>query len=243
MKSVESSAEGNVDQIVMETFFKGTASGVFVDVGAARPDYLSISARYRANGWRVIAIEPNPEFCELHRARGHEVLQYACGDRDEDNVDFTIVDSHGCEYGSGKVSYESFSSLGIKDSYAALRSDLETKKINVNLRRLDTILQTHAGDIKRIDVLSIDVEGWELEVLDGFNVRKYRPRVMIVENLFNDEAYRRYLAERNYVLWSCIEPNDIYIERDPSSAFGMRLRKFLRIHGGKRPTFTQRDSV
>jgi FkbM family methyltransferase len=134
MNELETSAEGNVDRIVLEEFFNRAGRGVFIDVGAARPDYLSISALYRAFGWRVIAIEPNPEFCEIHRARGHEVLQYACGDHDEDNVDFTIVDSHGCDYRGGCVSFESFSSLGIKDSYATLQADLDTREIKVNLR-------------------------------------------------------------------------------------------------------------
>ena len=213
--------------MVYEEFFEGAASGVFVDVGAARPDFLSISALYRAIGWRVIAIEPNPDFCELHRSRGYEVLQYACGDRDEDNVDFTIVDSHECDYRGGRVSYESFSSLGIKDSYAMLKSDLDTRKIKVRLRRLDTLLATHAQDIRRIDVVSVDVEGWEREVLNGLNFRKYRPRVLIIENFFSDDAYRRYMAERGYVLWRVIEPNDVYVRATPLSGFAQRLRRLL----------------
>jgi hypothetical protein len=31
---------------------------VLVEVGAAHPDYLSMSASYRSRGWRIIAIEP-----------------------------------------------------------------------------------------------------------------------------------------------------------------------------------------
>ena len=53
-------AEGDVDKLVRDTFFPGEESkGVFVDVGAARPDYLSVSASFRASGWRVIAVDPN----------------------------------------------------------------------------------------------------------------------------------------------------------------------------------------
>lgn len=145
--------------IVYEEFFEGAASGVFVDIGAARPDFLSISAFHRAIGWRVIAIEPNPEFCELHRARGHEVLQYACGDRDQDNVDFTIADSHECDYRGG--------------------------------------------------------------------CRKYRPHVLIIENFFNDDAYRRYMAERGYTLWRVIERNDVYLRAKPLTRFAQRLRRLV----------------
>lgn len=207
-------AEGNVDQIIQRRFFPEQRSGIFVDIGAARPDYLSISALYRSMGWRVIAIEPNPVFCDLYRQKGYEVLQYACGDHDEDNVDFFVVDSHGAQYANGEVSYESFSSLGIKDSYAALKHNLDKRKMQVNLRRLDTILKTHAPDVEHLDILSVDVEGWELEVLRGLSTEKYRPQVMVIENLFNAREYRDYMKPIGYILWRRVRPNDVYVRSE-----------------------------
>lgn len=207
-------AEGDVDKIIQRRFFPEQRSGIFVDVGAARPDFLSISALYRSMGWRVIAIEPNPAFCDLHKEKGYEVLQYACGDHDQDNVDFFIVDSHGAQYANGEVSYESFSSLGIKDSYAALKQNLDKRKIQVHLRRLDTILKTHAPDVGHLDVLSVDVEGWELEVLRGLSMEKYKPQVMIIENLFNEKEYRDYMKSIGYILWRRIRPNDVYVRSE-----------------------------
>jgi FkbM family methyltransferase len=207
-------AEGDVDKVVQQRFFPGQNAGIFVDVGAANPDYLSVSALYRSLGWKIIAIEPNPVFCELHAKRGHDVLQYACGDRDEDDVDFCVVDSHGAPYENGQVSYESFSSLAIKETYARIRPQMDVAKIKVKLRRLDTILRTYAPDIERIDILSVDVEGWELEVLAGFDLRKYRPKVLVIENLFNDPAYRKQIDEYGYHLWRFVAPNDVYVARE-----------------------------
>ena len=221
-------AEGNVDQIIQRRFFPEQRSGIFVDIGAARPDYLSISALYRSMGWRVIAIEPNPAFCDLHRERGYEVLQYACGDHDEDNVDFFVVDSHGAQYANGEVSYESFSSLGIKDSYAALKHNLDKRKIQVNLRRLDTILKTHAPDVEHVDILSVDVEGWELEVLRGLSTEKYRSQVMVIENLFNAREYRDYMKSIGYILWRRVRPNDVYVR---SELIDPVERYFLALYG------------
>ncbi len=205
-------AEGNVDREVRERFFADQEAGVLVEVGSAHPTYLSVSALYRGLGWNVVSIEPNPEFCELHRAQGHDVLQYACGDHDEDDVDFSIVDSHGAAYRGGQVSYESFSSLGIKDSYARLiDSDLSITPIKVDLRRLDTLLAEHAPAVERIDILSVDVEGWELEVMEGLDVARFTPRVLIIENLFGERRYRTYMRGRGYELWRHIEPNDVYV--------------------------------
>jgi FkbM family methyltransferase len=208
---MKTQGEGELDQIVRDRFFLGVAAGVFVDVGAARPDFLSMSALYRALGWRVIAIEPNPVFCQAHRAAGYEVLEYACSDHDEDAVDFEVVDSHGAPYEGGAVSFESFSSLRVKDSYRTLRADLDVRRIKVNARRLDSILAEHAPDVWRLDIVAVDVEGWELEVLDGLSFDRYQPTVLIVENLFSDAEYRRVMRTRGYALWRQVGPNDVYV--------------------------------
>src|SRR5262245_15792216 len=106
-------AEQGIDEIVRAAFFQDRAHGVLIEVGAALPDYLSMSASFRRLGWKIISIEPNPHFCAAHRREGYDVLEYACGERDEDGVDFTLVNSHGVEYLDGQVSFESFSALGI----------------------------------------------------------------------------------------------------------------------------------
>jgi hypothetical protein len=124
------------------------------------------------------------------------------------------VNSQGAAYDGGKVSYESFSSLGLKSSYAGLKKDIDQQKISVQLRRLDTILETHAPDVDQIDILSVDVEGWELEVIAGLNTAKYRPRLMIIENLFSSNRYLTYMRARGYLLWKRAYPNDVYIRKD-----------------------------
>lgn len=65
-------AENDIDKLVLAQFFANDG-GVFrpggwlgrqrviVDVGAAGPDYLSISAGFRSCGWKVVAVEPNPK--------------------------------------------------------------------------------------------------------------------------------------------------------------------------------------
>ena len=203
--------EGALDELIRDRFFPELTEGVFVDVGAARPDFLSMSAVYRTLGWRVIAIEPNPVFGQAHRASGYEVLEYACSDHDEDAVDFELVDSHGAPYAGGAVSFESFSALKVKDSYRTIRANLDIRTIKVNVRRLDSILAEHAPEVERIDIVAVDVEGWELEVLDGLTFDRYRPKLLIVENLFIDPAYREAMRERGYGLLEHIGPNDVYV--------------------------------
>jgi FkbM family methyltransferase len=204
-------AELDVDQKVFAKFFDdGRRDRVFVDVGAARPDYLSISQLFRQKGWRVICIEPNPEFASLHRELGHEVYECACGAVDEDEVEFMLANSHGQAYEGGSVTYESFSSLSLKPGYRSLLPDnVELKPIKVKVRRLDSILE-EAG-VSSVDVISADVEGWELEVLQGVDLRRINPSVIILENFLRDKAYKRRLRQLGYVLWKRLFPNEVYI--------------------------------
>ena len=211
-------AEMDVDRHIWEAFFADrTAPGVLVEVGAARPDYLSISASFRRRGWKVVAVEPNPDFCAAHRAQGYEVHQFACSDSEADDVEFFVVDSRGAEYLDGKVSFESFSSLGIKDDFAALHETVKDKTnvrtVPVKVRKLDTILSQLEPDVQRVDVLAVDVEGWELNVMRGFSIERYKPRVIILENLFKSDDYVRYMKDVGFDLWQRLEPNDIYVER------------------------------
>jgi FkbM family methyltransferase len=183
-------------------------------VGAARPEFLSISNSFRKLGWTIIAVEPNPAFCDEHRALGYEIFEYACSDRDEDNVDFTLVDTKGAQYQGGPVSFESFSSLGLRGEFAELykttQIDRESSTIKVNVRRLDTILAQHAPYVSNVDVVTVDVEGWEIEVMNGFSLQRYAPKVVVLENLMNDVSYRTFMHSQGYTLHRVIPPNDLY---------------------------------
>ena len=221
-------AEKDVDGVVQVRFFPGESRGFLVEVGAAKPDYLSVGASFRRIGWTVISVEPNPTFCEAHRALGHEVLQFACSDEDRDEVDFYVVDSNNAAYLGGNVSAESFSSLGVRGEFAAdlAKTGAETRMhvIKVAVRRLDTLLGKFSPEVREIDVLAIDVEGWELEVMQGLNFDRYRPKVVIVENLFRSRSYRRFMRRLGYRRWGRLKPNEVYVRRDLPMGLWERVR-------------------
>ncbi len=211
-KSSATTAEWGVDNKVLNRFFPGDtwSNSIMVEVGAARPDFLSIGNRFRRAGWQVISIEPNPDFCKLHRDAGNEIIECACGSSDAENVPFTVVDSRNAT--RDNVSFESFSSLAIKPSYQEIfPTNLKTRQINVRMRKLSTLLDEHAPANREVAVLAIDVEGWELEVLAGLDFSRHTPKCIILENLFNDRKYRQFLMDRGYRLWRVLHPNDVYV--------------------------------
>lgn len=211
------SGEGHIDRLVEEALFSNMLqNGVFVEVGAAHPTYLSISKRFRDRGWKIISIEPIPEFCDEFRKLGYEVLQFACSDIDADNASFYAVKSAEAQYHDGYVTFESFSSLGVRNSFALQKATVSTQTeiIPVVVRRLDRLLAEYAPDINHIDILSVDVEGWEMEVMRGFDLKKFNPKVIIMENNFSDYEQTEFILSQGYIRWSVVRPNEIFVLPD-----------------------------
>jgi FkbM family methyltransferase len=212
-------AEGGVDVLVRNIFFPDVPSGVLVEVGAASPDFLSLGNSFRGCGWRVISVEPNPIFAERHRALGHEIQEYACGEEDRDDVPFVLAHARNLEYQyrDGDISYESFSSLGIRGDFKKLFDSMAdrftTREIRVRQRRLETILNAIDG-LTSVDVLCIDTEGWELECLKGFPFARFVPKVLIIEDLFGGIEIDDHLARFGYVRWQRLTPNNVYVLRE-----------------------------
>jgi FkbM family methyltransferase len=217
--SLGNQAEGGVDVLVRDTFFPDHRPGVLVEVGAASPDYLSLGNSFRSCGWRVISIEPNPIFAEMHREQGHEIHEFACGEVDQEQVPFILAEAKnlGFQYRGGEISYESFSSLGIrgdfKELFEAMADRFSTREIMVRQRRLETILESIEG-LAEVDILCIDTEGWELECLKGFPFHRFQPKALIIEDLFGRTEIDDLLGTHGYVRWQRLSPNNVYVLRE-----------------------------
>ena len=180
-------SETGVDKWLRETIFTDYEyKGIMIEVGAATPDYISNSYHWRKTGWRTIAIEPNPYFVDLHKKQGSEVLPYACSNENLDNVAFTIVgkldDSTENSFHSfSHISDNSLTSRDIPKDWKLSYNNSNKVEIKISVKKLDTIIKELK--LKKIDILTIDVEGNEGRVLEGLNLKKNKPTVIVLENI------------------------------------------------------------
>jgi FkbM family methyltransferase len=71
--------------------------------------------------------------------------------------------------------------------YIHTEADLKTgiykykKDIKVKVRTLDKLFETDMADIKSIDVMSVDLEGGELDAIKGFTKKELYPKVFVIE--------------------------------------------------------------
>lgn len=169
--------------------------GIYIDVGAGHPETYSNSYAFRELGWSVIPIEPNPYLCEEYSKRGLSVYQYAVGDNEIDDAEFNI-----CSVSDGM----SYSALEYR--YRPPRR-CSHKKIKVKVRKLDTILSDL--NIKNIDILDVDVEGWELDVVKTLSI--CRPKLVVLENFKNDGNYEVEMNNLGYSLDKKVSYNWFFI--------------------------------
>jgi FkbM family methyltransferase len=200
-------AEFNTDKFIRETYFPDFSyKGLMIEVGAGPTEVYSMSKHFKQNGWRCICIEPNPIFIQQHLEENNEIYPIACSDIDSSDASFFINNHTDINQQMG------FSALQINDSYLSHHNytynDLNFKEIKIETKKLDTLLKEL--DIEKIDFLSIDVEGSEIKVMNGFNCKKYLPKVILMENYLYDPMYEEYMENLGYILDYKIKYNYIF---------------------------------
>jgi hypothetical protein len=95
--------------------------------------------------------------------------------------------------------------------------------IEVQVRALDDIL-VEACAPAQFDFLSIDVEGHELEVLSGFDLARWRPRLILIEDHVGNLKRHRFLDKCGYRLIRRCENNGWYVPRDAAVVVELRER-------------------
>ncbi len=194
---------------LVRDFFGSRADGFFVEVGANEPEEGSQSFHLERAGWNGILVEPQPDLAErLRRERKAAVYPVACSSPERSGTHMRL-------HVAGP-----FSSFTPDLMVTGLQAETG---IDVPVRTLDEILAgAHAPE--PIDLLSIDVEGHELEVLRGFDFSRWRPRLILLEDHVTNISKHLFLLRHGYALMRRTGLNGWYVPRDRAPALGIRGR-------------------
>ena len=199
------------EDIILWNFFNRKVSGFFIEVGAFDGDQDSNTYAFEKLGWKGILVEAGQEqFKECFANRpGSKVIHAAVGGPDaKGTITFHQVNSN--EKWGGMLSYLQADERQIG---RVNRIGTAINKIEVPYRSLNDILGT--CDLEPVDFITIDVEGGELDVLKGFDINKYNPRVIVVENNNRHEhnLIEDYLKSFDFQLRFSAGCNDFYLKR------------------------------
>jgi len=193
---VSPNAINDRERQMVRDFFDRAPTGFFVEVGANEPHERSQTWHLEQAGWTGILIEPQPELAQkLREARQAQVFAVACSSPQNAG---NVLPLHV----AGPLS-------SLDRDRMAPGAQAETI-IDVPVQTLDKILQESRAPVG-FDLLSLDVEGHELEVLQGFDLPRWQPRLILLEDHVADLTKHRFLTKAGYRLIRRFDNNGWYV--------------------------------
>lgn len=219
---LESYAQFAEDRILAEIFGERT-EGWCVEIGANDGCTGSASYLFERRGWQCLLVEPIPALCEkIRKHRACKVVNCAASSR-EGTARFFVAEG-----------IEAVSTLDLTPEHEQLvrRSGGTIRAIEVRTATLDSLLE-EAG-CAELDFITIDVEGHELSVLEGFDLGRHRPRVVILEDnsVAGNVDVKRHMAEHGYVHFRRTGVNEWYAHK--SDFLLVKPEEIMRFERAKR---------
>ncbi|MCI0574958.1 MAG: FkbM family methyltransferase [Chloroflexi bacterium] len=201
------------EDILLAELFACKPAGYYVEIGAYDGVHLSNTYFFEQLGWQGLLIEPLPDQVEACRRNrpGSIVVHAAVGNRGSGTIQITEV--LGGDNGTFSPAELSFVETTIQSEAKARQLGQQFKSHDVPLRTFEAIAEEVGLEPgTAIDLISIDCEGMDFEVLQSIDLKKWRPRLLLIERV--EPALVAYLAQRGYGPLLRIRANTIF-SREP----------------------------
>lgn len=152
-------------QEIFEMKYGSNYKGFYIDIGAHHPYRFSNTQWAYRRGWTGINIEPNEELIRLFGRVRSKDININCGIGKEEKI----------------MKYYKFEepALNTFDEKEFYGRRIPSEITSVPVRRIDSVLNEY--NINKIDFMNIDVEGFEMNVLQSNDWNKYKPDFILVE--------------------------------------------------------------
>lgn len=170
----------------------GVADRLYVDAGCFHPVHCSNTLLLHKRGWRGINVDVDEDKIARFRAArpaDHSIAQALSSDA----RDITFL-----RYDDGLTNRLQ---LPGEDNTLSATGREAQEAVAIRTATLDDVLAAAPWPIEAIGYLNIDCEGHDFDVLSGLSLRRYRPRIITIEALTEQEERRidDYLARFGYM--------------------------------------------
>ena len=184
--------------------------GFYIDVGCNEPIKGSNTFIFYLKGWKGITIDANSSLIRKYKKiRKLDTAICAAVSNKAEEVIFYKSDVHAVST--------------INQKYVHINKDRwRYTEAPIHTRTLTSILDEHLPQGSAIDLLTIDVEGIDLEVLQGLSFENYRPGVIVVEDhnfaveTIESNPIYQLLTSHNYKLHGFATMNVYFVDRQQS---------------------------
>ncbi len=201
LEFVHGSYSQHGEDLIIDKILGYKKKGFYVDIGAYDPHRFSNTKRFYLRGWHGINVEPNcVNFRKFTRERKRDI-----------NLNIGVGNSNS------KLTFYQFipdtlSTFSEKEANNYLKHGYKLiSKKKVNVQKLSAILQKYFVN-KSIDFISIDTEGYEMEVLKSNDWKKYKPKLFCIEtNTGKSHIVETYLKHKGYTEVFRNKVNSVYL--------------------------------
>lgn len=218
-------AEAAEKKLIRE-FFGNKRTGVFVEVGANDPTSPESQSHHLETvlGWTGLLVEPIPHLAELARRERpqSEVCECACTSPDKVGALELLIPKVGNQLMTGHASLEA----NIDE-----HNYQDFEKVSIRATTLSELCGSK--NVANVDLLSIDVEGAELDVLLGADLHTMKPKLILLEDKHLYLFKHRFLVNSGYVLAQRHNRNCWYVRKGevlPKVALAQKLRLWKRMY-------------
>lgn len=189
------------EDMILSQLCYGIENGLFIDIGAYHPIKYSNTYKFYLHGWRGINIDAMP----------NSMLEFIKLRPRDTNLEIGISDK------SQVLNYYIFKESGLNtfseiaaNKYMISGHQMD-KRISIKTETLSEVLERYLSNNSIINFMSIDTEGYELEVLLSNNWSKFRPEIVVIESLQNGnkDQIDDFMFKRDYRLVSQT-PNNLF---------------------------------
>ena len=208
---------GGIDSLILN-IFQNQKKGIYLDIGCGHPIKNNNTYLLNKKGWSGINIDLDDENIDLFNSYRKKDV----------NIATAVSDKEGEE---DLYFYHSKSAL---NTISKQNAEFQKAKVSI-IRKIKTqtinkIIENSQYKDKKIDFLSIDVEGSELIILKNFDFKKYSPKVIVVEyldlslkkleiknlnidNIIKSDIYKLIIS-KNYTLANVLHSDLVFIQND-----------------------------
>ena len=199
--------------LLVNWFFRNTQNGVYIDVGCWHPRWGNNTYLLHKRGWQGINLDLDLNTIEMFKNFRP----------DDFNKKIAVSDKNGS---AELYFYHNHSPINTISKDIHEKRNTKTEIQEISCQTLNSIIEESQFKDQKINYLDIDVEGHELSVLKGFDLRKYSPDLVTLEflekdifldnkinNIINSEIYK-YMISNGYKFVNWINSDLVFLRED-----------------------------